>query len=59
MEQPDLQKKLAEMQKELMKLRGSSATGAAVQNPGQIKQIKRTIARVHTALKQRGVKLDG
>ena len=59
MEPADLQKKFVELQKELMKLRGSVATGAAPKNPGQIKQIKRTIARIHTTLQQRGVQLNG
>ncbi|MFT4312791.1 MAG: 50S ribosomal protein L29 [Candidatus Woesearchaeota archaeon] len=54
-----LQKKLSGFQLELMKLEGSAASGASPKNPGQIKQLKKSIARVLTALKQRGVQVNG
>ncbi len=59
LENDQLQKKLLEFQKELMKLQGSAASGASPKNPGQIKQFKKSIARVLTALKQRGVRVNG
>ncbi|MEM4247663.1 MAG: 50S ribosomal protein L29 [Candidatus Nanoarchaeia archaeon] len=40
--------KLIELQKELIKLKTKRATGTAMQSPGKIKAIKRTIARIHT-----------
>jgi len=40
--------KFEELEKELMKLKSQSATGTAPANPGKIKAIKRTIARMLT-----------
>ena len=44
----ELSKKIAEMKKELIKLNAQVATGTPPKNPGQIKQIKKTIARILT-----------
>ena len=38
--------KLEELQKELMKLKSQVASGATPENPGRIKEIKRSIARI-------------
>jgi len=40
--------KLLELRKELIKLKTQRATGTAMQSPGKIRVIKRTIARFHT-----------
>ena len=40
--------KLTELRKELMKFKSQVAAGTIPRNPGKIKTIKRTIARIHT-----------
>lgn len=42
----DRQKKLAEVQKDLLKLNGQVATGTVPKSPGQIRELKRTIAKL-------------
>lgn len=44
----ELDKKLGELRKDLVKLNAQVATGTGVKSPGQIRQIKRTIARILT-----------
>ena len=44
----DRAKKLREIQLELMKEQAQIASGAAAQNPGRIRELKRTIARIKT-----------
>lgn len=44
----ELDEKLAEMRLELSKERASSEIGGSVKNPGRIKEIRRTIARILT-----------
>jgi len=48
---PDLNKKLIELKKEQIKLNAQAAMGTQLKSPGQIKQIKRNIARIKTELK--------
>lgn len=48
----DLKKKLIELRKELVKLNAQVATGTQIKSPGQIRQIKRNIARISTVLKE-------
>ena len=43
--------KLKELNKELMKLNAQRAAGTAIENPGKIKELRRTIARLHTIKK--------
>jgi ribosomal protein L29 len=50
----DLNSKLTELRKELVKLYGQAAMGTQLKSPGQIKQIKRNIARIETELKNKG-----
>ncbi len=47
----DLDKKHIEAQVELMKLNAQVATGANPKSPGQIRVLKKTIARIQTAQK--------
>ena len=46
--QVDLEKKLKTTQVELIKLNGQVATGTTPKSPGQIKNLKRTIAKINT-----------
>ncbi len=49
----DLETKLDELKKELIKLNAQVATGTVPKSPGQIKQIKKTIARILTITKEK------
>ena len=49
----DLAKKETELRLELATLRGQAATGTPPKNPGKIKQIRRTLARIITLQKQK------
>ncbi len=50
LESAELKSKLEELKKELIKLNAQVSTGTAVKNPGQIKQAKKTIARILTII---------
>lgn len=56
------EEKLAELKKELVKINAQVAMGAAIKNTGQIRKIKKTIARIYTVQKEKesaiGNKLD-
>ena len=54
----EMKKQLKELQMELMKANSQIASGSTPKNPGQIKQIKKTIARIHTITKE-GLKKHG
>jgi len=49
----EMQSKLFEFQKELNSERGMIATGGRTSNPGKIKQLKRSIARILTIVHER------
>lgn len=49
----ELQKKKSELKTELIKLKGQSATGTPPKSPGQIKQIKRTLAKMKTLQREK------
>ena len=49
----DLDGKLIELKKELIKINAQVATGTTPKSPGQIKQIKKTIARILTISKEK------
>ena len=49
----DVKKRLAELRTELMILQGQSKTGTPPKNPGQIKSIKRTMAKIYTLNNQK------
>ncbi len=42
------QEKLLELKKELVKMNAQVAIGSAIKNPGQIRIIKKTIAKIYT-----------
>ena len=47
---------LDELKKELIKLNTQVATGTTLKSPGQVKKIKRTIARINTLINQKSTK---
>jgi len=49
----DLDKRLSELRLELLKEQGNVKMGRPVKNPGRIKQIKKTIARILTIKQER------
>jgi large subunit ribosomal protein L29 len=51
----ELQAKLVELRKELMKQNAQIAAGTTPKSPGQIRHSKKTIARIITELKNRKV----
>jgi len=48
LETAERQKKLKELQIQLIKYRSKVNTGGQIENPGRIKEIRRTIARINT-----------
>jgi large subunit ribosomal protein L29 len=50
----ELKEKLEELQTELMKQNAQIATGTTPKSPGQVKQIKKTIAKILTLLNKKG-----
>ncbi len=50
---PELENKLKELEAELRLERGAIASGVAPKNPGKIKEIRRTIARIKTIIKEK------
>ena len=50
MPKEDLKNRLDELKKELIKLNAQIATGTAPKSPSQLKQIKKTVARILTVL---------
>ena len=56
MQKEELLVKLAELKKELVKQNAQIATGTTPKSPGQVKQIKKTIAKILTLTKQGGKK---
>jgi len=56
MKPEDLDKKLSDLRLELLKEMGNVKMGRAIKNPGKIKELRRTIARLSTVKKERGRK---
>lgn len=53
MKEEEINSKVVELKKELVKLHTQVATGTSPKSPGQIRKNKRTIAKLLTALRQR------
>ena len=53
MNRPDLVSRLGELRLELAKEKGQIAIGGTPSNPGRIKELKRTIARILTELRNK------
>ena len=49
----ELNRRLNEMKKELLKQNVQANSGANIQNPGKLKEVKKNIARVNTIIKER------
>ncbi|MDO8480643.1 MAG: 50S ribosomal protein L29 [Nanoarchaeota archaeon] len=49
----ELNKKLSELKFELIKANSQVASGSAPKNPGMIRQMRRTVARILTFIHQR------
>ncbi len=50
----DRQKKLRELREDLMHERGMSAMGGSTPSPGKIRQLRMTIARILTVMREEG-----
>jgi large subunit ribosomal protein L29 len=48
LKQEETDKKMSEAKRELMILQGQAKTGTPPKNPGMIKKLRRTIAKMHT-----------
>lgn len=48
----ELESQLLELRKELIKLNTQVATGTTLKSPGQVKKVKKNIARLLTQLKK-------
>lgn len=55
MSKSDLLEKIKELKKELIKENAQVATGTAPKNPGQIKAMRKTIARILTLLNMKNI----
>lgn len=51
----ELEEKLQQLRAELRKEKGAVASGTRAENPGRIKELKRTIARILTTLHEKEV----
>ncbi len=49
----ELKERMNDMKKEIVEERGQIETGGFADNPGRIKEMKRTIARIKTVLNER------
>ena len=49
----ELQQKIVELKKDLIKEYAQVATGTQLKSPGQIKNMNKTIARIHTILHEK------
>lgn len=56
MSHDDLKNRLSELKLELSKDKGQIAIGGSPSNPGRVKVVKKTIAKILTELKRRGEK---
>ncbi len=50
-------KKLMELENELIRLRTLVRSGGALENPGQIRAVRRDIARIKTSLREEGYRV--
>ncbi|RMF90571.1 MAG: 50S ribosomal protein L29 [Methanobacteriota archaeon] len=52
----EIDEKIGELKQELLKINTTVASGGVADNPGRIKAIRRTIARMKTIRAEKGVK---
>lgn len=55
---PDLVNRYNELKLELSKERGQMAIGGSPTNPGRVKELRRTVAKILTEIKQREKKRE-
>jgi large subunit ribosomal protein L29 len=55
MDRESLNSKLSDLKKELIKINAQVAIGTTPKSPGQVKAIKKTIAKILTVLKEKPV----
>jgi large subunit ribosomal protein L29 len=53
MDRSDLKERMTDLQKELVQEKGQIEVGGFTDNPGRIKEMKKTIARIKTVLNER------
>ncbi len=53
MKEPEFESKMKELRKELVKINAQISTRTPPQNPGNVKQVKKTIARMLTILHEK------
>ncbi|KHO46805.1 MAG: large subunit ribosomal protein L29 [archaeon GW2011_AR3] len=53
MDREQLNEKMAEVKKDLIKSNAQVATGTVPKSPGQIRQMKKTVAKIMTAMNQK------
>ncbi|MEA3378726.1 MAG: 50S ribosomal protein L29 [Nanoarchaeota archaeon] len=53
MSEKDLKNKILELNKELLKMNAQRSTGTALENPGKIKLVRKTIARIKMVIHQK------
>lgn len=58
MSKGDLETKLEELRKELIKVNAQISTGTTPKSPGQVKQIKKNIAKILTILKEKSKEVN-
>ena len=49
----ELQQKIIELKKDLIKEYAQAATGTQLKSPGQIKKMNKTVARIHTIIHEK------
>jgi large subunit ribosomal protein L29 len=49
----ELQNKLVDLKKDLIKINAQIAAGTVPENPGNVKNVKKTVARIHTIIKEK------
>lgn len=54
MNEQELDSKISELKKELMKINSQIAIGTLPKNPGKVREVKRTIAKILTIKTQKG-----
>lgn len=55
MDEEMLKKKLDDLRREIIKINAQISTGTPPENPGRVREIKKTIARILTMLNQKGI----
>ena len=58
MNELDLESKMIELKKELMKINSQIAIGTIPKSPGKVREIKRTIAKILTIKQKGGIKKE-